>query len=125
MTDASLLARPSEYTKHRDTPAEHAARKDYFEKILAYMFAIYTTKSCSTGSESGKNRKSTVLKVVKTCLVPCNKDEQRAPERKACSIVQKDDCLAAADRRSLLIFNEIDERMVVARRTSRTSPKGT
>lgn len=112
------LARLDEYTSYTGvTPAEHAARKDYFEKILAYMFAPYNYNQVLLYwlGESGKNGKSTVLKVVQDLLGPlATRMNSELLNAKPAASFKKDDALAATDGRSLLIFNEIDERMVVS-----------
>lgn len=89
----------------------------YFKKVLAYMMSPYNYNQALLyfiGS-SGRNGKSTILKVMQDILGPysirMNADllnSNPAPSFK------KDDALAATEGRSLLIFNEIDERMVAS-----------
>lgn len=89
----------------------------YFKKVLAYMMSPYNYNQALIyfiGS-SGRNGKSTIIKVLQDLLGPysirMNADllnSNPAPSFK------KDDALAATEGKSLLIFNELDERMVAS-----------
>ena len=89
----------------------------YFKKVLAYMMSPYNYNQALIyfiGS-SGRNGKSTIVKVLQDILGPyairMNADllnSNPAPSFK------KDDALAATEGKSLLIFNEIDERMIAS-----------
>ena len=89
----------------------------YFKKVLAYMMSPYNYNQALIYfiGASGRNGKSTVIKVLQDILGPyairMNADllnSNPAPSFK------KDDALAATEGRSLLIFNEVDERMVAS-----------
>lgn len=88
----------------------------YFKKVLAYMMSPYNyNQALLYFIGGGRNGKSTVIKVLQDILGPhairMNADllnSNPAPSFK------KDDALAATEGRSLLIFNEIDERMVAS-----------
>jgi hypothetical protein len=89
-------------------------RLEYFEKVLAYMMAPYNYNQVWIYfiGDKGRNGKSTVLKVLQDILGP---HAIRMNSELLNSIpspgFKKDDALAATEGRSLLIFNEIDERM--------------
>ena len=90
---------------------------DYFCKVLAYMMAPYNYNQVLIywiGKE-GRNGKSTVIKVLQDILGPyatrLNSDLINAHPSIA---FKKDDALAATSGKSLLIFNEVDERMVAS-----------
>ena len=88
----------------------------YFKKVLAYLMSPYNyNQALIYFIGGGRNGKSTVIKVIQDILGPhsirMNADllnSNPAPSFK------KDDALAATEGRSLLIFNEIDERMVAS-----------
>lgn len=88
----------------------------YFKKVLAYLMSPYNyNQALVYFIGGGRNGKSTVVKVLQDILGPytirMNADllnSNPAPSFK------KDDALAATEGRSLLIFNEIDERMVAS-----------
>lgn len=89
----------------------------YFKKVLAYMMSPYNYNQALIYfiGESGRNGKSTIIKVLQDILGPysirMNADlinSNPAPSFK------KDDALAATEGKSLLIFNELDERMVAS-----------
>jgi P4 family phage/plasmid primase-like protien len=92
------------------------ARIEYFHKVLAYMMAPYNYNQVLLYFiGDGRNGKGTVVKVLQDILgshaIRMNAEllnAQPAPSFK------KDDALAATEGRSLLIFNEIDERMVAS-----------
>ncbi len=92
------------------------ARIEYFHKVLAYMMAPYNyNQTLLYFIGSGRNGKSTIIKVLQDILgshaVRMNAEllnSQPSPSFK------KDDALAATEGKSLLIFNEIDERMVAS-----------
>lgn len=89
----------------------------YFHKVLAYMMTPYNYNQVYIYfiGESGRNGKSTILKVMQDILGPhairMNSELLNSHPQ---SSFKKDDALAATEGRSLLIFNEIDERMVAS-----------
>ena len=89
----------------------------YFKKVLAYMMSPYNYNQVMIYfiGESGRNGKSTIIKVLQDILGPhavrMNSDLLNSQPP---SSFKKDDALAATEGRSLLIFNEIDERMVAS-----------
>ena len=88
----------------------------YFKKVLAYMMAPYNyNQALLYFIGSGRNGKSTVIKVLQDILGPyairMNAELLNANPSHS---FKKDDALAASEGRSLLIFNEIDERMVAS-----------
>jgi len=90
---------------------------EYFCKVLAYMMSPYNYNQVLIywiGKE-GRNGKSTVIKVLQDILGPyatrLNSDLINAHPSIS---FKKDDALAATSGKSLLIFNEIDERMVAS-----------
>ena len=91
-------------------------RIEYFEKVLAYMMSPYNyNQSLIYFIGGGRNGKSTVVKVLQDILGPyairMNADLLNSNPSPS---FKKDDALAATEGRSLLIFNEIDERMVAS-----------
>lgn len=92
-------------------------RVEYFHKVLAYLMAPYNYNQVLVYfiGEHGRNGKSTILKVLQDILGPhavrMNSDLLNA---QPASSFKKDDALAATEGKSLLIFNEIDERMMVS-----------
>ena len=92
-------------------------RIDYFHKVLAYMMSPYNYNQVMIYflGESGRNGKSTVIKVLQDILGPhavrMNSEMLNSQPQ---SSFKKDDALAATEGKSLLIFNEIDERMVAS-----------
>lgn len=100
----------SEYMLHDPT------RIEYFEKVLAYMMAPYNYNQVLLYFiGDGRNGKGTVIKVLQDILGPhavrMNADLLNAQPSPS---FKKDDALAATEGRSLLIFNEIDERMIAS-----------
>ena len=100
---------------------------EFFYKVLAYMMAPYNYNQCLlywVGTE-GRNGKSTVIKVLQDILGPyavrMNSDLINANPSPA---FKKDDALAATEGRSLLIFNEIDERMVASTQSIKDLTEG-
>ena len=89
----------------------------YFHQVLAYMMSPYNYNQVFIYfiGEGGRNGKSTILKVLQDILGPhavrMNSDLLNSQPSGA---FKKDDALAATEGRSLLIFNEIDERMVAS-----------
>ena len=95
--------------------------------VLAYMMSPYNYNQVLLYwlGESGKNGKSTVLKVVQDLLGPlATRMNSELLNAKPAASFKKDDSLAATDGRSLLIFNEIDERMVVSTQNIRDITEG-
>lgn len=93
------------------------ARIEYFHKVLAYMMSPYNYNQVMLYfiGESGRNGKSTVIKVLQDILGPyavrLNSDLLNAQPQGS---FKKDDALAATEGKSLFIFNEIDERMIAS-----------
>lgn len=89
----------------------------YFKKVLAYMMSPYNYNQVMIYfiGESGRNGKSTVVKVLQDILGPhavrLNSDLLNAQPQ---SSFKKDDALAATEGKSIFIFNEIDERMIAS-----------
>jgi len=92
-------------------------RIEYFHKVLAYLMSPYNYNQVLLYfiGESGRNGKSTVIKVLQDILGPyavrLNSELLNAQPQ---GNFKKDDALAATEGKSLLIFNEIDERMMVS-----------
>ena len=92
-------------------------RIEYFHKVLAYMMAPYNYNQVMIYfiGESGRNGKSTIVKVLQDILGPhavrMNAELLNAQPQTS---FKKDDALAATEGKSLLIFNEIDERMIAS-----------
>ncbi len=86
----------------------------YFHKVLAYMMAPYNYNQVYVYfiGEQGRNGKSTIIKVMQDILGPHSiRMNAELLNAHPASSFKKDDALAATEGRSLLIFNEIDERM--------------
>lgn len=89
----------------------------YFKKVLAYMMSPYNYNQVLLYfiGEGGRNGKGTVTKVLQDILgthaIRMNAELLNAHPQ---SSFKKDDALAATEGRSLLIFNEVDERMEVS-----------
>ena len=89
----------------------------YFKKVLAYMMSPYNYNQALVYfiGESGRNGKSTVIKVLQDLLgshaIRMNADLLNSNPSPS---FKKDDALAATEGKSLLIFNELDERMVAS-----------
>lgn len=91
-------------------------RVAYFKKVLAYMMSPYNYNQVLLYFiGSGRNGKSTIIKVLQDILGPyairMNAELLNAAPSPS---FKKDDALAATEGRSLYIFNEIDERMVAS-----------
>lgn len=88
---------------------------EYFEKVLAYIMSPYNYNQVMINffGSKGKNGKSTVIKVLQDILGPhtvlANRDLINANPP---SNFKKDDALASLEGKSLVIFNELDERMI-------------
>jgi P4 family phage/plasmid primase-like protien len=91
-------------------------RIEYFNKVLAYMMAPYNyNQALIYFIGDGRNGKSTVIKVLQDILGPHTvRMNSELLNSQPSSSFKKDDALAATEGRSLLIFNEIDERMVAS-----------
>lgn len=92
------------------------AKIEYFYKVLAYMMAPYNyNQAWIYFIGDGRNGKGTIVKVLQDILGPhairMNADLLNAQPPAS---FKKDDALAASEGRSLLIFNEIDERMIAS-----------
>lgn len=102
-------------------------RIEYFEKVLAYLMSPYNYNQALLYfiGEKGRNGKSTVVKVLQDILGPhavrMNSDLLNSHPP---SSFKKDDALAATEGKSLLIFNEIDERMEVSTRNVKDMTEG-
>lgn len=102
-------------------------RIEYFHKVLAYLMAPYNYNQIMIYfiGESGRNGKSTVLKVLQDILgshaVRLNSELLNA---KPAASFKKDDALAACEGRSLYIFNEIDERMIASTQSIKDLTEG-
>lgn len=99
----------------------------YFKKVLAYMMSPYNYNQVLLywiGGE-GRNGKSTVIKVLQDILGPyaVRMDDNLINAHPSPSF-KKDDAIAAAEGKSLYIFNEIDERMVASTRDIKTLTEG-
>ena len=89
---------------------------EYFCKVLAYMMSPYNYNQVLIyWIGEGRNGKSTVIKVLQDILGPyaCRLNSDLINAHPSPSF-KKDDALAATEGKSLLIFNEIDERMVAS-----------
>ena len=101
-----------------DTYMLHDPMKvEFFKRVLAYMMMPYNYNQVLIywyGAQ-GRNGKSTILKVLQDILGPhatrLNSDLLNAKPNVG---FKKDDALAATEGKSLLIFNEIDERAVAS-----------
>jgi len=92
-------------------------RIEYFHKVLAYLMSPYNYNQVMIYfiGESGRNGKSTVIKVLQDILGPhAIRMNAELLNSQPQSSFKKDDALAATEGRSLLIFNEIDERMIAS-----------
>lgn len=91
-------------------------RIEYFHKVLAYLMAPYNYNQVLVYFiGSGRNGKSTVLKVLQDILGPhCVRMNSELLSAQPSPSFKKDDALAATEGKSLLIFNEIDERMLAS-----------
>jgi len=88
----------------------------YFEKVLAYLMSPYNYNQVMLYFVGdGRNGKGTIIKVLQDILgshaVRMNADLLNSQPNIG---FKKDDALAATEGKSLLIFNEIDERMVAS-----------
>lgn len=89
----------------------------YFKKVLAYLMSPYNYNQALIYfiGASGRNGKSTIIKVLQDILGPyairMNADLLNSNPSPS---FKKDDALAATEGKSLLIFNELDERMVAS-----------
>lgn len=100
---------------------------EYFHKVLAYMMAPYNYNQALLyfyGSE-GRNGKGTVMKVLldilgysAAMLTPDIIDANPPVSFK------KDDALKSTEGKSLLIFNELDERMIASTQNIKTLTEG-
>ncbi len=89
----------------------------YFKKVLAYCMAPYNYNQVMIFflGESGRNGKGTILKVLQDILGPhAVRMNSELLNAKPSTSFKKDDALAATEGKSLFIFNEIDERMIVS-----------
>lgn len=88
----------------------------YFKKVLAYMMSPYNYNQVLLYFiGSGRNGKSTIIKVLQDILGPhAMRMNAELLNANPSPSFKKDDALAATEGRSLLIFNEIDERMVAS-----------
>jgi hypothetical protein len=99
----------------------------YFHKVLAYLMAPYNYNQALIYwiGEHGRNGKGTLLKVLQDILgahaVRMNSDLLNANPN---ANFKKDDALAATEGKSVLIFNEIDERMEVSTRNVKDITEG-
>lgn len=89
---------------------------EYFHKVLAYLMAPYNYNQVVFhfyGSE-GKNGKSTLIKVLQDILGPrtVRISNQFLADKPALSF-KEDDAIASVSGKSLIIFNEIKERMML------------
>jgi hypothetical protein len=90
---------------------------DYFHKVLAYIMSPYNYNQVLIYfiGESGRNGKSTMLKVLQDILGPhAVRMNSALLDSHPNANFKKDDALAATEGKSLLIFNEVDERMEVS-----------
>lgn len=89
---------------------------EYFKKVLAYMMSPYNYNQVLLYFiGSGRNGKSTIIKVLQDILGPhAIRMNAELLNSKPSPSFKKDDALAATEGRSLYIFNEIDERMVAS-----------
>lgn len=89
----------------------------YFKKVLAYVMSPYNYNQVLVYffGEGGRNGKSTIIKVLQDILGPhAVRMNSEFLNSKPATSFKKDDALAATEGKSLLIFNEIDERMIVS-----------
>jgi len=88
----------------------------YFKKVLAYCMAPYNYNQVMLYFlGDGRNGKSTILKVLQDILGPhATRMNSELLNSKPSTSFKKDDALAATEGKSLFIFNEIDERMIVS-----------
>lgn len=100
---------------------------EYFHKVLAYMMAPYNYNQALLyfyGNE-GRNGKGTIMKVLLDILGPSavlmNPDLIDADPP---SSFKKDDALVATEGRSLLVFNEVNERMIASTQNIKTLTEG-
>lgn len=91
-------------------------RYAYFEKVLAYMMSPYNYNQVLIYFiGGGRNGKGTVTKVLQDILGPQSvRLNAELLNSKPSTNFKKDDALAATEGRSLMIFNEIDERMIAS-----------
>lgn len=89
---------------------------EYFEKVLAYMMSPYNyNQAFIYFVGGGRNGKGTVVKVLQDILGPYSiRMNAELLNADPSSSFKKDDALAATEGRSLLVFNEIDERMIAS-----------
>lgn len=89
---------------------------EYFHKVLAYLMSPYNYNQVMPFFlGDGRNGKGTVVKVLQDILGPhATRMNSELLNSNPSSAFKKDDALAATEGKSLLIFNEIDERMVVS-----------
>lgn len=90
---------------------------EYFHKVLAYLMSPYNYNQVMIYflGESGRNGKSTVIKVLQDILGPhAIRMNSELLNSQPQSSFKKDDALAATEGRSLLLFNEVDERMIAS-----------
>jgi putative DNA primase/helicase len=90
---------------------------DYFHKVLAYMMAPYNYNQVMLyfWGASGRNGKSTIIKVLQDILGShAVRMNSALLDSHPNASFKKDDALAATEGKSLLIFNEVDERMEVS-----------
>lgn len=102
------------------------ARIDYFYKVLAYMMAPYNYNQVFIYFiGDGRNGKSTIIKVLQDILGPAAiRMNSELLDANPPSSFKKDDALAATEGKSLLIFNEIDERIVASTRNIKDLTEG-
>lgn len=99
----------------------------YFYKVLAYMMSPYNYNQVLLYwiGDHGRNGKGTIVKVLQDILGPyatrLNSDLINANPAPS---FKKDDALASTEGRSLLIFNEIDERMVASTQSIKDLTEG-
>lgn len=89
-------------------------RIEYLHKVLAYLMSPYNYNQVMIYfiGESGRNGKSTVVKVLQDLLGPhAVRLNSELLNAQPSSSFKKDDALAATEGKSVYIFNEIDERM--------------
>lgn len=101
----------------REYMLEDQERIDYFHKVLAYLMSPYNYNQVLIYfiGESGRNGKSTILKVLQDILGPHTvRMNSELLNAKPSAAFKKDDALAATEGKSVLIFNEVDERMEVS-----------
>lgn len=99
---------------------------EYFKKMLAYLMSPYNYNQCLIYwlGKKGRNGKSTMLKVLQDLLgshvALLNSDLFDSKS----TLVKSDDMLASAEGKSLLMFNEIDERMVASTKAIKDLTEG-